>query len=260
MSDTETVYIPCTHKAGKGFTMIYLFIGHLVITKNSATPLNEAYFSRGDCTRDVWDLHCNTQPRQKYQNTSKLQIFNQNERNSSPLSQDLRHWAVSQGDCVLKLQKNKQAKPVLWQWDVIGWVSFTVCFYIQYRTQSIRLSASDVGALGMIGRGGGRYGGASLFGVVEAAVVLVRAWVGWVGGAARVDTAPQEKEDGAHPAAVQREAKRHEALLVVRSDGKPDRRHHPAEPWEERTQRHTQRHGWNYIMGYHFISVKTRLD
>lgn len=45
-----------------------------------------------------------------------------------------------------------------------------------------------------------------------------------------MDTAPQEKEDGAHPAAVQREAKRHEALLVVRSDGKPDRRHHPAEP------------------------------
>lgn len=79
--------------------------------------------------------------------------------------------------------------------------------------------ASDVGALGVIGGGGWRRVGASLFGVVEAVVVVVGGGRGR--RAAGQDGAGQQGEDGAHPTHVQGEAKRHDALLAVGANGEP---------------------------------------
>lgn len=94
--------------------------------------------------------------------------------------------------------------------------------------------ASDVGALGMIGGGGRRRVGPSLFGVVKAVVVLVGGGGGGgrgVRGAAGQDGAGQQGEDGAHPAHVQGEAEGHDALLLVGADGEPHGGNQAAESW-----------------------------
>ena len=91
---------------------------------------------------------------------------------------------------------------------------------------------SDVGALGVIGGGGGWLVAAPLFGVVEAVVLLVGGGGG--GGirrAAGEDGAAQQGENSAHPAGVEGEAERHEAVLLVSADGKPDRGNHTAQRW-----------------------------
>lgn len=86
----------------------------------------------------------------------------------------------------------------------------------------VQSPTSDVGALGVIGGGGRRGVGPSLFGVVKAVVVLVGGGGGRrVRGAAGQDGAGQQGEDGAHPAHVQGDAEGHDALLLVGADGEP---------------------------------------
>ena len=84
-------------------------------------------------------------------------------------------------------------------------------------------------ALGVVGgRVQGR-GPARLAGVVEAVLA------GGQGGAAAVatedDGAAAEAEAGAHPAGVQREAERHQTLLLIGGHREPDGGHRPAGRW-----------------------------
>lgn len=100
----------------------------------------------------------------------------------------------------------------------------------------VRISPiSDVGALGMIG-GGDRWRVAtSLFGVVKAIVVLVRArWGGGLWGATGKNGPAQQAEDSAHPSSVEGEAEWHEALLVVSANGKPNRGNHTTQCWGDK--------------------------
>lgn len=83
---------------------------------------------------------------------------------------------------------------------------------------------SDVGALGVIDRGGCWRVATSLFGVVETIVVLVGARRGLCGATGK-NAPAQQGEDSAHPSSVEGEAKRHEVELLVSADGKPHRRH-----------------------------------
>lgn len=102
--------------------------------------------------------------------------------------------------------------------------------------------ASDVGALGVIGGGGHRRVGPSLFGVVEAVVAVVGGRGGGGGGvrgAAGQDGAGQQGEDGAHPAHVEGEAEGHDALLVVGADGEPDGGNQAAESCRDKQSRQT---------------------
>lgn len=88
---------------------------------------------------------------------------------------------------------------------------------------------SDVGALGVIGRGGCWRVATSLFGEVETIVVLVGERGGGLQGAAGENGPAQQREDDAHPSSVEGEAKWHEAVLMVSADGEPDRRHYAAQ-------------------------------
>lgn len=89
---------------------------------------------------------------------------------------------------------------------------------------------SDVGALGVIGRGHRRWVAPGLFGVVEATVVAVRGRGGFRGAAGEHGAAHQG-EDGAHPSGVQGEAERHEALLLVGADGEPHGGNQTTQSW-----------------------------
>lgn len=80
---------------------------------------------------------------------------------------------------------------------------------------------SHVGALGVVGSGGGGRVPSSLFGVVKSFVVPEGALRG-VRGAAGEERAAQQGEDGAYPAGVEGEAEGHQALLLVSADGEPD--------------------------------------
>lgn len=79
--------------------------------------------------------------------------------------------------------------------------------------------------LRVVGGGGGHGVGGPLLGVV---VAVLRVLAGGVAGAAADHRAPKEAEDRSHPARVQGEAKGHEALLVVGTDGEPHGRHDTA--------------------------------
>lgn len=74
------------------------------------------------------------------------------------------------------------------------------CLYLQ-----TTLRVSDVGALGVVGAGGGRHVGAALFGVVKMVVVLVGAGGGRVRRAGGHGPS-QQGEDGAQPPGVEGEA------------------------------------------------------
>lgn len=94
---------------------------------------------------------------------------------------------------------------------------------------------SDVGALGVIGRGHRRRVAPALFGVVEAIVVLVRGRGGFRGAAGEHGAAHQG-EDGAHPSGVEGEAERHEALLLVGADGEPHGGNQTTQSWGGKRQ------------------------
>lgn len=81
-------------------------------------------------------------------------------------------------------------------------------------------------ALAVIGRRVQGRGPARPPGVVEAVPPALHGGV--VATATENDGAADEAEAGAYPASVQREAERHQALLLVRTDRKPDRRNDPA--------------------------------
>lgn len=101
---------------------------------------------------------------------------------------------------------------------------------------------SDMGTLCVIGRGGGWWVVTSLFGVVEAVVVLVVGWGRGLWGATGEDRPTQQGEDSAHPASVKGEAERHQAMLLVGPDGKPHCRHHTTQCCEK-TERNTVKLG-----------------
>lgn len=98
------------------------------------------------------------------------------------------------------------------------WLNFPVCFAV--------LNFSHMHALAVIGRRVQGRGPARPPGVVEA--VPPAGHGGVVAAATENDGATDEAEAGAYPTGVQREAERHQALLLVRTDRKPDRRNDPA--------------------------------
>lgn len=111
-----------------------------------------------------------------------------------------------------------------------------VSIYIQSATHPLGIQTcpvSDVGAFGMVGGGGGGRVGPSLFGVVEAVVVLVGAGGVGLRGAAGDERSSQQAEDGAHPASVEGEPEGHEAVLMMGPDGKPNGRHNTTHGCEE---------------------------
>lgn len=127
---------------------------------------------------------------------------------------------------------------------VYVWIYVCVCvnmfqclpLYFRSPSHSFPVCVSDVGALGVVGGGSGRWVGPSLFGVVKAIVVLVGAGRrgGGLHGAAGDHRPPQQGEDRAHPSGVQGKAEGHKAVLPVGPDGEPHRRHHPTHGWGRR--------------------------
>lgn len=98
-----------------------------------------------------------------------------------------------------------------------------------------RTTSSHSCTLGVVGGGVQRHGRAPLSGVVEAVLPARGPGVGAV--ATQDHGAAQETESGADPAGVQREAERHQTLLLVSADGEPDSRDDAAHSWKRREER-----------------------
>lgn len=105
--------------------------------------------------------------------------------------------------------------------------------------QSIKRGTEDTSShsctLGVVGGGVQRHGRAPLSGVVEAVLPARGRGVGAV--ATQDHGAAQETESGADPAGVQREAERHQTLVLVSADGKPDSRDDTTQSWKRREER-----------------------
>lgn len=115
-----------------------------------------------------------------------------------------------------------------WMWVVVCMSSCT-----GYSSAHVCSRSLDVGALGVIGGGGCWRVPTPLCGVVVSIVVLVGAGLWGLWGAAGENAPAQQAEDAAKPSSVEGEAERHEAVLLVGADGKPDCRHHAAQCWGE---------------------------
>jgi len=98
------------------------------------------------------------------------------------------------------------------------WLNFPACFVV--------LDFSHVHALAVIGRWVQGHGPARPPGVVEA--VPPAGHGGIIAAATQDDGAADEAEAGADPAGIQREAERHQALLLVRTYREPDGGNDPA--------------------------------
>lgn len=89
---------------------------------------------------------------------------------------------------------------------------------------------SHLCTLGVVCGGVQRRGRAPLSGVEEAVLPARGPGIGAV--AAQDHGAAQETESRADPAGVQREAKRHQTLVLVSADGEPDSRYDATHSWK----------------------------